>query len=130
MVCTVSSPFTGTYAISDDCGLFSGTTTMTAVAGNPTQRTFGALFTIAGCCSFDNIGFTMDLVCGRVFVPTQSVGLGCGGGSNVDVVTSDIDVNGPGAYDDLDDSQFTANIYYSNPDCFGGFDCTVTFTKQ
>jgi hypothetical protein len=130
MVCSVSSPFTGTYTISDDCGLFGGTTTLTTVAGNPTQREFLGTFTIAGCCSFDGIGFAVDLVCGRVFVQEQSVGLGCGGGSNVDVVTSAIDVLGPGAYDDADDSQFTANVFYSNPDCFGGFDCTVTFTKQ
>lgn len=130
MVCSVSSPFTGTYAITDDCGLFSGTTEIVAVAGNPTQRSFGALFTIAGCCEFDGIGFTVDLVCGRVFVPKQGIGIGCGGGSNVDVLTSHISKNGPGAYDDLDDSQFTANIYYSNPDCFGGFECQLTFTKQ
>lgn len=130
MVCSISSPFTGAYTITDDCGLFSGTVQLTPVAGNPTQRSFSATFAIPGCCSFDGIGFSPDFVCGRVFVAKQSVGLGCGGGSNVDVVTSGIDVLGPGAYDDLDDSQFTANVFYSNPDCFGGFHCTLTFTKQ
>jgi hypothetical protein len=126
MVCSISSPFTGTYVISDDCELFLGTVQLVEVPGNPTQRDFGASF-----LGFDNIGFAMDLVCGRVFVAKQSVGLGCGGAfGNVDVQTSAIDVLGPGAYDDLDDSQFTANINYPNSACFGGFDCTVTFTKQ
>lgn len=130
LVCTVGSPFSGTYKVTDDCGLFAGTFQLTTVAGNPSQRQFTTDFSIPGCCSFDGIGFKLDLVCGRVFVTEQSVGLGCGGGSNVDVVTSDVEVLGPGGYDDTDDSEFTANIFYSNPDCFGGFDCTLTFTKQ
>jgi len=125
MVCSVSSPFTGNYTVTDDCDLFHGTAVLTAVAGNPTQRDFGA-----GWDTFPGIGFTMDLTCGRVFVANQSIGLGCGGGSNVNVVTSSIDDLGPGGYDDLDDSEFVVNVYYSNPACFGGFDCTLTFTKQ
>lgn len=126
MVCSVSSPFTGTYVVTDDCELFSGTVQLVAVPGNPTQRDFGAEF-----LGFDNTGFALDLVCGRVFVAKQSVGLTCGAPfGDVEVVTSAIDDLGPGQYDDLDDSQFTVNIYYPNPDCFGGFDCTVTFTKQ
>jgi hypothetical protein len=129
MVCSVSNPFAGSYTVTDDCGLFSGTAQLVAVAGNPTQRDFSAFFAIAGCCEFDGLGFVVDLVCGRVFVQEQGIGIGCGN-SNVDVVTSHISKNGPGAYDDLDDSQFTANIYYSNPDCFGGFECQLTFTKQ
>jgi hypothetical protein len=130
MVCSVSSPFTGTYAVSDDCGMFSGNVTLTAVEGNPTQREFAGKWTLPGCCSFDGIGFAMDLVCGRVFVATQSVGLQCSAGNAVDVETSDIEVLGPGTYDDLDDSEFTVNVFYSNPGCVGGFDCTITFTKQ
>jgi hypothetical protein len=129
MVCSVTSPFTGSYTVTDDCGLFSGTATFVTVVGNPTQRDFSALFTIAGCCEFDGLGFAVDLVCGRVFVQKQGIGIGCED-SNVDVLTSHISKNGPGAYDDLDDSQFTANIYYSNPDCFGGFECQLTFTRQ
>lgn len=130
MVCTVTEPFTGMYTISDDCDLFSGTVELKTVPGNPTQRTFSALFTIAGCCSFPGLGYDLDLVCGRVFVAKQGIGIGCGAAGTVDVVTSDIEDLGPGAYDDLDDSEFTSNIYYSTPACFGGFDCSITFTKQ
>ena len=129
MVCSVSSPFTGTYAITDDCGLFSGTATLVAVAGNPTQRDFGALFTVPGCCEFDGLGFAIDFVCGRVFVANQGIGIGCGA-IPVDVQTSHISKNGPGEYDDSDDSQFTVNVLYPTPDCFGGFECRLTFTKQ
>lgn len=125
MVCPVSSPFTGNYTVTDDCELFNGTAVLTTVAGNPTQRDFGA-----GWDTFPGIGFAFDLTCGRIFVANQSIGLGCGGGNNVNVVTSDVEDLGPGTYDDLDDSEFTINVYYSNPGCFGGFDCTLTFTKQ
>ncbi|HEY9047067.1 MAG TPA: hypothetical protein VIN08_14280 [Ohtaekwangia sp.] len=130
MVCSVSSPFTGTYTITDDCGLFAGDVVLETVAANPVQRTFTGTWTLDPDNVFSGIGFNFDLTCGRVFVQTQSIGLGCGGGSNVDVVTSDIDDLGPGLYDDLNDSQFTVNVRYSNPDCFGGFDCTLTFTKK
>lgn len=125
MVCSVSSPFTGTYAVTDDCDLFGGTVQLTEVAGNPTQREFTGAW-----AGFDGVGFALDLVCGRVFVAEQGIGLGCAPGDLVDVVTSEIGTLGPGAYDDADDSQFTVNVYYSNPGCFGGFDCTLTFTKQ
>ena len=130
MVCTVTEPFTGMYTVTDDCGLFSGTFELKAVPGNPTKRTFGTTFTIAGCCTFPGLGYDLDLVCGRVFVAKQGIGIGCAGVGNVDVVTSDIEDLGPGAYDDLDDSEFTSNIYYPTPACFGGFDCALTFTKQ
>jgi hypothetical protein len=130
MVCSVSSPFTGTYTVTDDCGLFSGDVVLATVAGNPVQRTFTGTWAIDEDNVFSGIGFDLDLTCGRVFVQTQSIGLGCGGGSNVDVATSSIDDLGPGLYDDLDDGQFTVNVRYPNAACFGGFDCALTFTKK
>ncbi|SKC50332.1 hypothetical protein SAMN05660236_1065 [Ohtaekwangia koreensis] len=130
MVCSVSSPFTGTYTVTDDCDLFAGEVVLSTVAGNPVQRAFTGVWTIDPDNVFPGIGFKFDLTCGRVFVQTQSIGLGCGGGSNVDVVTSAIEDFGPGLYDDLDDSEFTVNVRYPNADCFGGFDCRLTFTKK
>ena len=130
MVCPVSSPFTGTYTITDACGWFNGEVQLAQVEGNPVQRTFTGKWDLGGGNEFLGVGFNMDFTCGRVFVQTQSIGLGCGGGSNVDVVTSPVDDLGPGAYDDLDDSEFTVNIKYTNGACWGVYDCALTFTKK
>jgi hypothetical protein len=130
MVCPVSSPFTGTYTVTDGCGWFNGEVQLAQVEGNPVQRTFTGKWDLGGGNEFLGVGFNMDFTCGRVFVQTQSIGLGCGGGSNVDVVTSPVDDLGPGAYDDLDDSEFTVNIKYTNGACWGVYDCALTFTKK
>lgn len=127
IVCPVTDPFVGTYAITDDQGLWLGNVTLTTNGGS--SRTFTGNWGKGTVTAngFDGIGFDFDLVCGSIFVAEQSIGLGCGGGSNVDVVTSS--VNGPGIYDDLDDSQFVINVYYSNGDCFGDFESILTFDK-
>lgn len=130
MVCSVSSAFTGTYIVDDDQDLFDGEVTVTAVAGNSIQRLMTGTWTLDPDNVFENRSFKFDLTCGRVFVQTQSIGLGCGAGNNVDVATSAIDKNGPGLYDDLDDSEFTINVRYPNANCVGGFESTLKFTKK
>jgi hypothetical protein len=126
IVCPVSSAFTGTYAITDDQGLWVGNVVVEQTG--PAQRTFKGNWGSSAGLDFDDIGFAFDLVCGSIFVAEQSIGLGCGGGSDVDVVTS-TDL-GPGTYNDADDSEFTINVTYSNADCFGGFDSVLNFVKQ
>jgi hypothetical protein len=130
MVCSVSSAFTGTYIVEDDQDLFDGEVTVAAVAGNPTQRVMTGTWKLDDDNVFPGRSFKFDLTCGRVFVQTQSIGLGCGAGNNVDVVTSAIDKNGPGLYDDLDDSEFTVNVRYPNANCVGGFESVLKFTKK
>ncbi|MCX2744947.1 hypothetical protein OO013_13780 [Mangrovivirga sp. M17] len=118
--------FVGTYDLEDDQGLFIGPATITNAGGN--ARTITADYTIPGCCSFADLGFTFDLSCGQVFINEQSIGIGCGGGSNVDVVTPTSGLIG--TFDGTDDTSFTISMFYSNPDCFGGFESTLTLTKQ
>ncbi|WP_224997619.1 hypothetical protein [Cesiribacter sp. SM1] len=117
--CVVQAPFEGTYTVTDDCELFFGTATLTKTSGN--LRSFQASWD-----TFNGIGFEFDLVCEQIYVTEQSIGLGCGAGNNVDVVTAAV----PGTFSASDDSQFTVNVNYSNAGCFGGFECSLTFTKQ
>jgi len=127
IVCPVTDAFTGTYSVTDSEGWYVGTAAITSNGG--ASRTFtGSSWGAPIGLNFAGTGFDFDLVCGSIFVAEQSIGLACGAGNAVDVVTS---VNlGPGTYNDLDDSQFVIHVLYPNDNCIGGFDSILTLTKQ
>lgn len=116
--------FAGTYVISDDCGYFKNLPVTVEPAG-ATFRSFEGEYAI-GTTNFGDLGFTFNLVCDQVFVDVQSIGIGCQTSGPVSVTTAST----PATFDINDDSSFTVNVFYNNPDCFGGFECTLTFTKQ
>lgn len=116
--------FAGTYVITDNCGYFKDTPVTVEPAG-ATFRSFEGDYAI-GASNFTDLGFTFNLVCDQVFVDVQSIGIGCSTAGPVSVLTAST----PGTFDINDDGSFTVNVFYNNPACFGGFECSLTFTKQ
>ncbi len=117
--CGVAASYTGTYAITDPCGRFSGTATITNIGG--TQRRFRGTF-----FGFPNVGFDISLLCGEVVIPISATGLSCGG-PPITIESG----NAPTSFDPNDDSSFQVRLFYADvPGCVPSADCIITLTKQ
>lgn len=130
--CPIVADFTGQYYIEELTAFVDGPTlnheqivTVSALAGNATQRTFDTANYISYCSTPNP--FTFELNCGQVLMAGEGTQANCSCGGNLFFTNAST----PSAYDPEDDSYFEVtftNDAYS--DCGAPAQTTYSFTKQ